>query len=94
LIVAASQDLLKKMSAAYPRGYDTNRFLAALLEWGITPCIPSTRSRKVEIPLDKTLYRQRHRIENMFDRLKGRNPLRPMRSSAICIAAAIAFWLT
>jgi transposase len=29
-----------------------------------------TRSRKVEIPCDKTLYRQRHRIENMFGRLK------------------------
>jgi transposase len=61
--------------AAFPdaladRGYDSNRFRAALLERGITPCIPSTRSRKVEIPLDKTLYRQRHRIENMFGRLK------------------------
>ena len=32
--------------------------------------IPSTRSRTVELPYDKTLYRQRHRIENTFGRLK------------------------
>ena len=83
------------------RGYDSNRFRAALLERGITPCIPSTRSRKVEIPLDKTLYRQRHRIENMFGRLKDwrRVATRYDRCahtffSAICIAAAVTFWLT
>ena len=83
------------------RGYDSNRFRAALLERGITPCIPSTRGRKVEIPLDKTLYRQRHRIENMFGRLKDwrRVATRYDRCahtffSAICIAAAVTFWLT
>ena len=37
------------------RGYDSNRFRAALGKRGITPCIPSTRSRKVEIPYDKAL---------------------------------------
>jgi transposase len=42
------------------RGYDSNRVRTALLERGITPCIPSTRSRKVNIPDDKNLYRQRH----------------------------------
>ena len=52
------------------RGYDSNRFRAALTERGITPCIPSTRSRKVVLPYDKDLYRQRHRIENAFGRLK------------------------
>jgi transposase len=46
------------------RGYDSNWFRAALAEKGIEACIPSSRSRKVEIPHDKTLYRQRHRIEN------------------------------
>ena len=37
---------------------------------GITPCIPSKANRKVQIDYDKTLYRQRHKIENMFGRLK------------------------
>ena len=53
------------------RGYDRSHFRAALLARGIVPCIPSTRCRKVERPYDKTLYRQRPRIENMFGRIKG-----------------------
>jgi len=82
------------------RGYDSNRFRAALAERGITPCIPSTRSRKIELPYDKGLYRQRHRIENMFGRLKDwrRVATRYDRCahtffSAICIAAFVTFWL-
>jgi hypothetical protein len=31
---------------------------------------PPRRLRKTELPYDKTLYRQRHRIENMIGRLK------------------------
>ncbi len=54
------------------RGYDSNQFRAELLQRGITPCIPSTRSRKPALSYDKTLYRQRPRIENMFGRLKDR----------------------
>lgn len=82
------------------RGYDSTWFRAALAERGITPCIPSTRSRKQPLPYDRTLYRQRHCIENMFGRLKDwrRIATRYDRCahtffSAICIAAAITFWL-
>jgi len=82
------------------RGYDSNRFRAALLERGIAPGIPSTRSRKVELPYDKVLYRQRHRVENMIGRLKDwrRVATRYDRCahtffSAICIAAIVTFWL-
>jgi transposase len=32
------------------RGYDSNRFRTELLERGIRPCIPSSRSRKTAIP--------------------------------------------
>ena len=52
------------------RGYDSGRFRADLSARGIAPCIPSTRSRKQPIPHDAVLYRQRHRIEIMFGRLK------------------------
>jgi transposase len=52
------------------RGHDSNWFRAALTEKGIDPCIPSSKSGKVEIPHDKTLYRQRHKIEHMSGRLK------------------------
>ena len=52
------------------RGYGADWFRGALTERGITPCIPSKANRKIAIPHDRTLYRQRHRIENMFGRLK------------------------
>jgi transposase len=70
------------------------------MERGIEPCIPSSRSRKVLIPHDKVLYRQRHKIENMFAKLKDwrRVATRYDRCahtffSAICIAASVTFYL-
>ena len=82
------------------RGYDSARFRDALTTRGIAPCIPSTRNRKVPIPHDAVVYRQRHRIEIMFGRLKDwrRVATRYERCpkvflSAIALAATIIFWL-
>jgi transposase len=82
------------------RGYDSNWLREALADKDITPCIPPTRNRKVPIAYDKMLYRQRHKVENMFARLKDwrRIATRYDRCahtffSAICIAAAVAFYL-
>ncbi len=82
------------------RGYDADRFRQALTARGITPCIPSKANRKVQISPDRTLYRQRHRIETMFGRLKDwwRIHTRYDRCAhtflaAICIAATVIFWL-
>ncbi len=52
------------------RGYDADWFRAALAGRGIAACIPSKSNRKVSIPYDPVLYRQRHKIENMFGRIK------------------------
>jgi putative transposase len=52
------------------RGYDSARFRAERARRGIAACIPSTRFRKHPIPHDGALYRQRHRIETMFARVK------------------------
>ena len=52
------------------KGYDSNDNRGSLLIQGIRPVIPSMRSRKVEIPHDKALYRQRNRIERMIGKLK------------------------
>ena len=82
------------------KGYDADWFRQALTERGITPCIPSKANRKVQINYDKTLYRQRHKIENMFGRLKDWRRVHTRYDrcahtfmSAICIAAAVIFWL-
>ena len=82
------------------RGYDAGWFRSALAAKGIKPCIPSKTNRKTPIAHDKILYRQRHKIENMFGRLKDwrRIATRYDRCahtffSAICIAATVIFWL-
>lgn len=76
------------------------RIRQALAAKGIEPCIPSSQSRKIPYPYDKTLYRQRHKVENLFAKLKDwrRIATRYDRCahiffSAICIAAAVIFSL-
>jgi transposase len=53
------------------RGYmDADWCRRALAERETTACIPSKANRKIPIPHDRTLYRQRHKVEIMFGRLK------------------------
>lgn len=82
------------------RGYDADWFRTALREKGISPCIPPRKTRKIPIEYDKELYKQRHKIENMFGRIKDwrRIAMRYDRCahtffSAICIAAVVIFYL-
>ena len=82
------------------RGYDADWFRKALAQRDIAACIPSKKNRKVPIPHDTTLYRQRHKIENMFGRLKDWRRIHTRYDrcahtfmSAICIAATVIFWL-
>lgn len=51
-------------------GLDSNWFRASRAERNITPCIPSTKCRKAPITYDKALDQQRHKIDNMFAKLK------------------------
>ena len=82
------------------KGYDADWFRQALAERGITPCIPSKSNRKTRIEHDRILYRQRHRIENMFGRLKDWRRIHTRYDrcahtfmSAIAIAAIVIFWI-
>jgi transposase len=82
------------------RGYDASWFRNALAERGIVPCIPSKTNRKIPIHHDRVLYRQRHKIENMFGKLKDWRRIHTRYDrcahtffSAICIAAIVIFWI-
>ncbi len=94
-------DALPKAKAMLgDRGYDADWFRKALKARDITPCIPPKTNRKAPIPYDQALYRQRHKIENMFGKLKDwrRIATRYDRCahtyfSAICIAATVIFWI-
>ena len=83
------------------KGYDADWFRAALAKRGVAACIPSKSNRKVAIPHDALLYKQRHKIENMFGRLKDWRRIHTRYDrcahtyfSAICLAAAVLFWLS
>ena len=82
------------------RGYDADWLRQAIADRNIAACIPSKVNRKVPIPHDAALYRQRHKIEIMFGRLKDwrRNHTRYDRCahtfmSAIALAATVIFWI-
>ena len=82
------------------KGYDADWLREALREKGSAACIPARRGRKNPASHDRKLYKQRHRIENLFARLKDwrRIATRYDRCgelflSAICIAAIVMFWL-
>jgi transposase len=48
----------------------TLAFREALAGRGITPCILPRAKRQLPATYCKTLYRQRHKVENMFAKLK------------------------
>ena len=82
------------------RGYDADWFRAALRAKGIAPCIPSKAFCKIPIDHDRMLNLQRHRIENMFGKLKDWRRIHTRYDrcahtffSAITIAATVIFWL-
>jgi transposase len=82
------------------RGYDADWFRTVLADRKIAACIPSKKNRRAPIPHDAALYRQRHKIEIMFGRLKDWRRIHTRYDrcahtfmSAICIAATIIFWL-
>ena len=83
------------------RGYDSDRFRAALAARGIAPCIPGRANRKTPVVYDKALYKRRNLVERMFGRLKDwrRIATRYDRCahtffSTVCIAATFIFWLS
>lgn len=81
------------------KGYDSDTSRAALIERGISPCIPPRAKRKLPAIYCKTIYKQRYMVENLFAKLKDCRPIamrfdRHTRTflSAIQIAATVIFW--
>jgi transposase len=82
------------------RGYDADWFRETLKAKGIAPCIPPKKNRKTQHEYDKDLYKQRHKIENMFGKLKDwrRIATRYDRCAhtfraAITIAFIVIWWI-
>ncbi|KWV51679.1 transposase [Bradyrhizobium macuxiense] len=81
------------------RAYDNNDLRKTITDMNAEAVIPSTRSRKVPIPHDKTIYKLRNRIERCFNKLKHfrrfatRYDRRADYSLAFVHLAAICIWL-
>ena len=71
-IVAAPTllDGIKGDAVIADKAYDSNDFRKLIADAGMIAVIPSKRSRKVQIPHDKALYKTRNRIERCFNKLK------------------------
>jgi transposase len=52
------------------KAYDSNALRQLIADAGMIAVIPSTRSRKIPIPHDVELYKNRNRIERCFNKLK------------------------
>jgi transposase, IS4 family len=64
------------------------------------PCISSSRSRKWPLTDETALHRQRYKLESLLAKLKHWRCIATRHDfcahtffSAICIAAAVIFWL-
>jgi len=53
------------------KGYDADAIREELLFHGVEPVIPSKSNRRVTIPHDRQAYRERNRIERLFNKLKN-----------------------
>jgi transposase len=66
-------ELLGTVHDAYVAGdsaYDARSLIEMLLAHGCTPVIPSNPTRAPQRSLDRHLYKERHLVENFFQRIK------------------------
>ena len=82
------------------KGYDSDEYRDALKAKDIKSCIPPRTGRKSPAEFCQTQYKQRHKIENMFGRLKDWRRIATRYDSradifmaAITIAAIVTWWL-
>lgn len=82
------------------QAYDSNSFRKSLRKDGIKPVIPGRSNRKKRIRHDKQAYKDRNVIERCYCRLKDfrriatrYDKLARNYFSALCLVAAVAFWL-
>ena len=61
---------LRRTRTVADKGYDSDGFRKQLAQWGSQSCIPPRSNRKQPASWHRGYYRQRHKVENLFQRLK------------------------
>jgi len=99
-----AQRLIRRVKAATrllgDKAYDSAELRHWLKQRGTKPVVPNRSNRQQPFSFDKRAYKQRHRIENAFGRLKDFRRIftrydrlaRNFLASA-CLAAAIVWWI-
>ena len=82
------------------KAYDSAELRLQLKQRGAEPVIPNRSNRKQLFSFSKRLYKQRHRIENAFSRLKDFRRIatrydRLARNflASVCLVAALVWWI-
>ena len=99
-----AQRLIRRIKAARKllgdKAYDSADLRQWLKDRGTRPVIPNRSNRKQPFSFDKKSYKQRHRIENAFSRLKDFRRIatrydRLARNflASVCLVAAIVWWI-
>ena len=77
------KDLPPAATVMGDQGYERDKIRKMLAQQGITPCIPPRRRSKKPVHYSKRVDHKRHKIENLFSRLKdwrrSCSPLRRLR---------------
>jgi transposase len=82
------------------KAYDSSELRQWLCQRGTKPVVPNKSNRKQPFRFDRKSYKQRHKIENAFCRLKDFRRIatrydRLARNflASVCIVAAIVWWI-
>jgi transposase len=81
------------------KAYDSNALRTIIAGMGAMAVIPSNRTRKIIIPHDATIYKQRNRIERCFCQLKHfrrfatRYDRRTVQFAGFVYLAAAMIWM-
>jgi transposase len=103
-ITVAPTLLARAVGARYvlaDKGYDADAFRRRLRQAHAVPVIPGRSTRKRRIVFDQARYRERHRVENAFCRIKDFRRVATTRYdklaanflSAVALAVLLAFWI-
>lgn len=92
--ITAAPALLERQEAdaiLADKAYDSNELRETIARMDAQAVIPSKRNRKVFIPHDTELYKQRNRIERCFGRLKHFRRFAPSAAFHQCSASMEPF---
>jgi transposase len=92
--ICQAEDLIRGLSfdkLLADKGYDSDRFRAAIANARAEAVIPSTKSRSQAIPYDKHVYKERNLVERFFNKIKHFRRIATRYEKTVLSFAAMLF---